>query len=252
MKALQIGVSSAMAAAGLAQCLGGSVGQVLMAAEIALEHHLGMTCDPIAGLVPQGRVDLTELVDAHHQHRNLPGAVARVEGIVELALEENAIRESGQAVVPRLVFDLAVQVCVAERETQSVGDGTGADDVAVVERVSRSGAVTNCQQPHDAVLVADDGEDDVAVPGHDLTGRRAERGERHQGGGRCADEIGPLRIIDPLRQTQKHRPHRRGDLTGPAVGGVQHERGPVGAEQPLDLVDRHRGDLVAVKGPPDR
>ncbi|MGH7130651.1 MAG: L-serine ammonia-lyase [Phycisphaerales bacterium] len=47
----EIGVSSAMAAAGLCECLGGSVGQVLMAAEIAMEHHLGMTCDPIHGLV---------------------------------------------------------------------------------------------------------------------------------------------------------------------------------------------------------
>jgi L-serine dehydratase len=47
----EIGVSSAMAAAGLTQCLGGSPGQVAMAAEIALEHHLGLTCDPVAGLV---------------------------------------------------------------------------------------------------------------------------------------------------------------------------------------------------------
>ncbi len=47
----EIGVSSAMAAAGLTQALGGSTGQVLMAAEIAMEHHLGLTCDPIAGLV---------------------------------------------------------------------------------------------------------------------------------------------------------------------------------------------------------
>jgi L-serine dehydratase len=47
----EIGVSSAMAAAGLTQCLGGSAPQVAMAAEIALEHHLGMTCDPVAGLV---------------------------------------------------------------------------------------------------------------------------------------------------------------------------------------------------------
>lgn len=47
----EIGVSSAMAAAGLTECLGGSVKQCLMAAEIAMEHHLGMTCDPIGGLV---------------------------------------------------------------------------------------------------------------------------------------------------------------------------------------------------------
>lgn len=47
----EIGVSSAMAAGALTESLGGSVRQVLMAAEIAMEHHLGMTCDPIAGLV---------------------------------------------------------------------------------------------------------------------------------------------------------------------------------------------------------
>ena len=47
----EIGVSSAMAAGALTECMGGSVSQVLMAAEIAMEHHLGMTCDPIGGLV---------------------------------------------------------------------------------------------------------------------------------------------------------------------------------------------------------
>jgi len=47
----EIGVSSAMAAAALTECLGGTQRQALMAAEIAMEHHLGMTCDPIAGLV---------------------------------------------------------------------------------------------------------------------------------------------------------------------------------------------------------
>ena len=47
----EIGVSSAMAAAGLTACLGGTTEQILMAAEIAMEHHLGLTCDPIGGLV---------------------------------------------------------------------------------------------------------------------------------------------------------------------------------------------------------
>ena len=47
----EIGVSSAMAAAALTECLGGTQRQTLMAAEIAMEHHLGMTCDPIGGLV---------------------------------------------------------------------------------------------------------------------------------------------------------------------------------------------------------
>jgi len=47
----EIGVSSAMAAAALTEGLGGDVEQALMAAEIAMEHHLGLTCDPIGGLV---------------------------------------------------------------------------------------------------------------------------------------------------------------------------------------------------------
>jgi L-serine dehydratase len=47
----EIGVSSAMAAGALTEVLGGSFEQAMMAAEIAMEHHLGMTCDPIGGLV---------------------------------------------------------------------------------------------------------------------------------------------------------------------------------------------------------
>ncbi len=47
----EIGVSSAMAAAALTEAMGGSQRQALMAAEIAMEHHLGLTCDPIGGLV---------------------------------------------------------------------------------------------------------------------------------------------------------------------------------------------------------
>ncbi|MEO0329511.1 MAG: L-serine ammonia-lyase [Pseudomonadota bacterium] len=47
----EVGSASAMAAAGLAAIMGGSPEQIENAAEIALEHHLGMTCDPIGGLV---------------------------------------------------------------------------------------------------------------------------------------------------------------------------------------------------------
>ncbi|PSW18040.1 L-serine ammonia-lyase [Photobacterium sanctipauli] len=47
----EIGVSSSMAAAGLTAIRGGSNEQICMAAEIAMEHSLGMTCDPIGGLV---------------------------------------------------------------------------------------------------------------------------------------------------------------------------------------------------------
>ncbi|WP_166416534.1 L-serine ammonia-lyase [Cochlodiniinecator piscidefendens] len=47
----EVGSAAAMAAAGLCAVMGGTVEQVENAAEIALEHHLGMTCDPVKGLV---------------------------------------------------------------------------------------------------------------------------------------------------------------------------------------------------------
>ncbi len=47
----EVGSASAMAAAGLAAVMGGTPEQIENAAEIALEHHLGMTCDPVRGLV---------------------------------------------------------------------------------------------------------------------------------------------------------------------------------------------------------
>ena len=47
----EVGVACSMAAGGLVAALGGSVGQVENAAEIGMEHNLGLTCDPIGGLV---------------------------------------------------------------------------------------------------------------------------------------------------------------------------------------------------------
>lgn len=47
----EVGVACSMAAAGLTELIGGSAVQVCIAAEIAMEHHLGLTCDPVAGLV---------------------------------------------------------------------------------------------------------------------------------------------------------------------------------------------------------
>ena len=47
----EVGVACSMAAAGLAAVMGGTNAQVENAAEIGMEHNLGLTCDPIAGLV---------------------------------------------------------------------------------------------------------------------------------------------------------------------------------------------------------
>ncbi|GAA4330748.1 L-serine ammonia-lyase [Mucilaginibacter gynuensis] len=73
----EIGVSSAMAAAALTECLGGSQRQVLMAAEIAMEHHLGLTCDPIGGLVQVPCIE-----------RNTMGAIKAITAS-QLALQSN-------------------------------------------------------------------------------------------------------------------------------------------------------------------
>jgi len=71
----EIGVSSAMAAAGLCELLGGSPEQVMIAAEIAMEHHLGLTCDPIGGLVQVPCIE-----------RNSMGAIKAINA-AELALD---------------------------------------------------------------------------------------------------------------------------------------------------------------------
>ena len=47
----EVGVACAMAAAAVAQLMGGSPSQIEYAAEMGLEHHLGLTCDPVGGLV---------------------------------------------------------------------------------------------------------------------------------------------------------------------------------------------------------
>ena len=73
----EIGVSSAMAAGALTELLGGTPEQVLMAAEIAMEHHLGLTCDPIGGLVQIPCIE-----------RNSMGAIKAINAC-ELALETN-------------------------------------------------------------------------------------------------------------------------------------------------------------------
>ena len=71
----EIGVSSAMAAAALCELMGGTPAQVLMAAEIAMEHHLGLTCDPVGGLVQIPCIE-----------RNTMGAIKAINA-AELALE---------------------------------------------------------------------------------------------------------------------------------------------------------------------
>jgi L-serine dehydratase len=79
----EVGSASAMAAAGLCAALGGTNEQVENAAEIALEHHLGMTCDPVGGLVQVPCIE-----------RNAFGAVKAV------TAASLALRGDGEHLVP--------------------------------------------------------------------------------------------------------------------------------------------------------
>lgn len=89
----EIGVACSMAAGALTAVLGGSVAQVMVAAEIAMEHSLGMTCDPIAGLVQipcierngvaaSRAIDITKLVLLE----NKPGLVS-LDDIIKTMLQ---------------------------------------------------------------------------------------------------------------------------------------------------------------------
>lgn len=83
----EIGVSSAMAAAALCELRGGTPTQCLNAAEIAMEHHLGLTCDPISGLVQIPCIE-----------RNSMGAIKAINAS-ELALDAEHCKVSLDSVI---------------------------------------------------------------------------------------------------------------------------------------------------------
>jgi L-serine dehydratase len=106
----EIGVSSAMAAAALTECLGGTQRQTLMAAEIAMEHHLGLTCDPIGGLVQIPCIE-----------RNTMGAIKAITAS-QLALqsEPDYARVSLDAVI-KTMWDTAQDMNSKYKETSDGG-----------------------------------------------------------------------------------------------------------------------------------
>jgi L-serine dehydratase len=106
----EIGVSSAMAAAALAEGMGGTQRQALMAAEIAMEHHLGLTCDPIAGLVQVPCIE-----------RNTMGAIKAITAS-QLALQSTPdfAKVSLDAVI-RTMWDTAKDMNYKYKETAEGG-----------------------------------------------------------------------------------------------------------------------------------
>jgi L-serine dehydratase len=106
----EIGVSSAMAAAALTESMGGTQRQAMMAAEIAMEHHLGLTCDPIGGLVQIPCIE-----------RNTMGAIKAITAS-QLALQSmpDFARVSLDAVV-RTMWDTALDMNSKYKETADGG-----------------------------------------------------------------------------------------------------------------------------------
>lgn len=106
----EIGVSSSMAAAALTEALGGTQKQALMAAEIAMEHHLGMTCDPIGGLVQVPCIE-----------RNTMGAIKAITAS-QLALQSTPdfARVSLDAVI-KTMWDTAQDMNFKYKETADGG-----------------------------------------------------------------------------------------------------------------------------------
>ncbi len=109
----EIGVSSAMAAAALCEARGGSVPQALAAAEIAMEHHLGMTCDPVGGLVQIPCIE-----------RNSMGAVKAINA-AELASASNpADAKVSLDEVIRTMSEVARDMSLKYKETSQGGLAT--------------------------------------------------------------------------------------------------------------------------------
>lgn len=106
----EIGVSSSMAAAALTECMGGSIRQCLMAAEIAMEHHLGLTCDPVGGLVQVPCIE-----------RNTMGAIKAITAS-QLALQSNPdkAKVSLDAVV-KTMWETAIDMNTKYKETSDGG-----------------------------------------------------------------------------------------------------------------------------------
>lgn len=109
----EIGVSSSMAASALTEVMGGTPSQCLMAAEIAMEHHLGMTCDPVAGLVQVPCIE-----------RNTMGAIKAITA-AQLALQSDPHKARVSLdVVVETMWETALDMSSKYKETAEGGLAT--------------------------------------------------------------------------------------------------------------------------------
>ena len=105
----EVGVACSMAAAGLAAVLGGSNAQIENAAEIGIEHHLGMSCDPVAGLVQIPCIE-----------RNAMGAVKAINA-ASLALRGDGTHRVALDAVIKTMFDTGRDMMAKYKETSLGG-----------------------------------------------------------------------------------------------------------------------------------
>ena len=105
----EVGVACSMAAGGLASALGGSNGQIEHAAEIAMEHNLGMTCDPIGGLVQIPCIE-----------RNAMGAVKAVHA-TRIAMQEPEEHKVSLDQVIRTMYLTGLDMQSRYKETSLAG-----------------------------------------------------------------------------------------------------------------------------------
>jgi L-serine dehydratase len=105
----EVGVACSMAAAGLAGALGASTEQVEHAAEIGMEHHLGMTCDPIGGLVQIPCIE-----------RNAIGAVKAINAC-RMAMQETGGHKVSLDQVIRTMYQTGLDMQSRYKETALAG-----------------------------------------------------------------------------------------------------------------------------------
>ena len=105
----EVGVACSMAAAGLISAQGGNNGQIEHAAEIAMEHNLGMTCDPIGGLVQIPCIE-----------RNAMGAAKAVQA-ARLALNEPEAHKVSLDQVIRTMYLTGLDMQSRYKETSLAG-----------------------------------------------------------------------------------------------------------------------------------
>ena len=105
----EVGVAASMAAAGLVAALDGSNAEIEHAAEIAMEHHLGMTCDPIAGLVQIPCIE-----------RNALGAVKAINAC-RLAMQEEGSHKVSLDQVIKTMYQTGLDMQARYKETSLAG-----------------------------------------------------------------------------------------------------------------------------------